>query len=199
MIKKMMETYYRVLKHDSEGKLVKDSGLIPSHSYVIQFLELIEGLINGITKTATDIDNAESEIIRTGNAGYDIEDYGLTDAPVGIVTHGILVGTNAGPTAIDNENYKLDTKILHSATGEAGKLNYQATTFVAPRTIGESIDLDISRAFLNETGDTITVKEIGIICKSQSKYHLLLRDVVTDEDVLDGYTLTVVYTLRTTV
>lgn len=194
----MMETYYRILKHDSKGKLVKDSGLIPSHSYVIQFLELIGPLMRGHSKLATDVDGAESYIMGAYPPDA-IKDYGRMNAGVGNVTHGIVVGTNDGATPEDNENYKLDTKILHGGT--AGKLYYQATTFVAPRTVGPNIDLDISRAFLNGTGSTITVKEIGMICKNvlDTKYHLLLRDVVSDEDVLDGYTLTVVYTLRTTV
>lgn len=196
-MREMIETYYRILKHDPAGKLVKDTGLIQSHSYMIQFLILVESLFDGIFKSATDVDNAASTICPDGM----VSNVGNTDAPAGDDTHGVVVGTNDGATAEDNENYKLDTKILHSAIGDAGKLNYQATTLVDARVVGANIDLDLSRAYLNETGVTITVKEIGIICKNVSgvKYHLLLRDVVADEDVLDGYTLTVVYTLRTTV
>jgi len=195
----MMKTYLRILKHDPEGKLVKDSGLMPSQSYVIQFLEFLEGLFTpSPAKDATDVDNAESRLVYGASTS---ENYGRVDAPAGDDTYGIVVGTNAGTTAEDNENYKLDTKILHSGVGAANKLNYQAVTFVVPRTVGPNIDLDISRAFLNETGNTITVKEIGIICKNipDTKYHLLLRDVVTDEPVDDAETLTVVYVLRTTV
>ena len=190
----MIETYYRILKHDSGGKLVKDSGLIPSRSYVIQFLEFLEGLFDGNNVTSTDVDNAENLILDVTQASTV---QGRADAGAGEDTHGIVVGTNAGTTAEDNENYKLDTKILHSGVGAAGKLNYQPVTFIEPREVGPNVDFDMSRAFLNETGNTITVKEIGIIIK-YSHYHLVLRDVVTDEPVLDGYTLTVVYTLRTT-
>lgn len=198
-MKMKLETYYRILKHDPEGKLVKDSGLIPSGSYVIQFLELIEAHINAINKNAKDVDGAESRIANTG-PGKMIQNQGRVNAGVGADTYGIVVGTNAGSTAESNENYALDTKILHSAIGEAGKLNYQAVNFITARVVGANVDLDISRPFLNETGNTITVKEIGIICRNtiDNKYHLLLRDVVTAEDVLDGYTLTVIYTLRTT-
>lgn len=199
----MIETYYRILRHDPEGKLVEDSGLIPSHSYVIQFLELTEAFFKlgyGAYRMATDVDNAESLIVdsRTGKSAVN---YGRMDAGAGVSAYGIVVGTNDGATAEANDNYKLDTKILHSGVGEAGKLNYQAVTLVAPYVSAPNVDFDISRAFLNETGSTITVKEIGIICKNvlDTKYHLLLRDVVVDKDVLDGYTLTVVYTLRTTV
>ncbi len=193
-----VETYYRILIHDPAGHLVKDSGLIPSHSYVLQFLQLMEALINGIDKNAKDVDEASSVLMDISDP---ITSKGRVDAGVGDDTHGLLVGTNAGATAEDNENFKLDTKILHSAVGDAGKLNHQAVTVVYARVVGANIDLDISRPFLNETGSSITVKEIGIICKNttDTKYHLLLRDVVADEAVADNYTLTVVYTLRTTV
>lgn len=165
---------------------------------MIQFLELIESINRQIDKTATDVDGAESVLMDiSDNCGTK----GRADAGLGIDTHGIVVGTNAGATPENNENYALDTKILHTAVGSAGKLNYQAVTFVPARVVGLNIELDISRAYLNETGSTITVKEIGLICKNtaDTKYHLLLRDVVTDEAVPDGNTLTVIYTLRTTV
>jgi len=191
---KMIETYYRILKHDPDGNLVKDSGLVQSHSYVIQFLELVKVLLCGVGTIATDVDGVESAIYSGGAISGD----GRVDGGVGLDTYGVVVGTNAGTSAEDNEDYALDTKIAHSGVGAAGCLNYQAVTFVPARVVGPNIDLDISRAFLNETGVTITVKEIGIICKTLTKYFLLLRDVVADEPVDDAETLTVVYILRTT-
>lgn len=200
-----LETYYRILKHNREGKLIKDTGLIPSGSYVIQFLELIYSMMAPAydndafpDKLATDTGGLESVINDVSDL---IPTKGLADAGIGDDTHGIVVGTNAGATPEDNENYALDTKILHSGIGEAGKLSYQAGTFTIPAVVGANVDFNCTRTFLNETGSTITVKEIGLICKNSTdaKYHLLLRDVVADEDVLDGYTLTVTYTLRTTV
>jgi len=192
---KMMEVYYRVMKHKPDGKLVKDTGLIPSHSFVVQFLEFFQSLCKAANVTATDVTGAESVL---NDVSDDISTKSQYRAGVGNDTFGIVVGTNAGTTAVDNENYALDTKIV---TGSgANQLSYQAVTIVAPRTVGANIDMDLTRAFVNESGGTITVKEIGIIIKNttDTKYHLILRDVVTDEDVEDGYTLTVVYTLRTT-
>lgn len=192
----MIETYYRILKHDPSGRLVKDTGLLPSHSYVIQFLEFFRSLLSraGAGANATDVGNAESLITGSGDA----VSYVNVNAPIGNDTYGIVVGTNAGTTAEDNLNYALDTKI---ATGAgAGQLGYQAVTFLAPAVDGANVDFDITRAFANTSGGGITVKEIGIICKNtaNTKYHLLLRDVVADEAVGDGFTLTVIYTLRTT-
>jgi len=192
----MIKTYYRILKYDQKGKLIKDTGLIVSHSYVIQFLEIIEGLFSRSNPavTATDVANAESIIVGLNNTNS----YGRVDAAVGDDTYGIVIGTNAGVSAEDNEDYALDTKILNGAGG--GQLNYQAVTFVVPRAVGPNIDFDVLRTFVNASGGTITVKEIGIIIKNtdDTKYHLLLRDVVADEPVDDAETLTVIYTLRTT-
>jgi len=191
----MFETYYRILKHDSEGRLIKDTGLVQSHSYVIQFLELLESLFENIAKNATDVDGNESVLTDYIDA---MNTKGRADAGVGGDTYGVVVGTNAGTTAEDNENYALDTKIMHGAGG--GQLSYQAVTFVKARVVGPNVDLDVSRSFPNESGGTITVKEIGLIIRNSTdaKYHLILRDVVADEAVDDAETLTVVYTLRTT-
>jgi len=191
-----LELYYRMLRHDPDGNLVKDTGLIPSGSFVIQFLEIIEAFMATIDKLATDVTGGNAYIVETNEQTR----FGGVNAGALNDTYGLVVGTNAGTTAEDNQNYDLDTRILSSDVGEANKLNYRAVTFVAPRIVGPNIDFDVSRVFLNETGSTITVKEIGIICKNTqlTKYHLFLRDVVADEDVLSAYTLTVVYVLRTT-
>ena len=194
----MIETYYRILRHDPGGRLVSDTGLIPSHSYVIQFLEIFDAIWNRTDKNATDVDGAETRMITTAIA---LSNQGRVDAGVGADTYGLVVGTNAGTTAEDNENYSLDTKILHSGIGDAGKLNYQALTFVAPHVDAPNVDFHLSRAFLNETGVGITVKEIGLIIRNSTSgtFHMILRDVVADELVGDDETLTVIYTLRTTV
>lgn len=191
----MLKPYYRILKHNPEGKLVKDSGLIPSGSYVIQFLELIESFNAQRDIVATDVDAAESVL---NDISDQCQTKGRVDGGIGSDTYGIVVGTNAGTTAEDNENYALDTKIAHGVGG--GQLGYQAVTFIYAREVGANVDLDVSRVFANTSGGAITVREIGIICRNttDAKFHLLLRDVVADEAVADGFSLTVIYTLRTT-
>lgn len=198
-----IELLRRLVLTDEQSRMMKDTGLVPSHSYVLQFLQLVEGCMlrsAGGTPShqyAKDVDGT-SQILWKQNTA--LNQQARADGPAGNDGYGIVVGTNAGSTPEDNENYSLDTKILHSAVGDAGKLNYHATTFIEPRTVGVNIDLDISRSFDNATGSTITVKEIGlqVFSAAETKYWLLMRDVVSDEDVLDGYTLTVGYTLRTT-
>ncbi|GAH83350.1 unnamed protein product, partial [marine sediment metagenome] len=92
----IVETYYRILKHNPEGHLVKDSGMIPCRSYVIQFLEMLEAFLGSRDKSAIDVDNAESVLV-------DVSDtppgYVKVNAGVGDDTYGIVVGT--GDTAVD--------------------------------------------------------------------------------------------------
>jgi len=194
---KMIELYRRIVLRNAENGVVYDSGLVPCKSYVKQFLELAEGFLKKIQKDGKDVNGDIVNLVTT--TGIGMNNNGRVDAGVGEDTHGVVVGTNAGSTPEDNVNYKLDTKILHSGTGEAGKLNYQSVTFVAPHESGGYVDYDISRAFINETSGNISVKEIGIICKNYvvTKYHLLLRDVVSEQVVAPAETVTVVYTLRT--
>ena len=193
-----LELYYRILKHDPDGRLVKDTGLMPSGSYVIQFLEMIGALFDGIRGTFTDTNGAESTMI------YELENIdesGQVRAPALDDKFGLVVGTNAGVSAEDNEDYALDSKIPHGDVGAVGTMNYRDVTFVAPRVVGPNVDFDVFRAFINENDATITVKEIGIITRMDygvDKFHLILRDVVADEAVEAGYTLTVGYTLRST-
>lgn len=192
------ETYYRLILTDKNGRVVKDTGYIPSHSYLIHYLRAIRGMAEGIYPVSTpDVNGVSRDIIEAGSADRQLQ----IDSGVGGDTWGIVVGTNDGSTPEDNENYCLDTKVLHSATGEAGKLNYRVVTFTIPAVSGPNVDFDISRPMINETAATITIKETGIICVNTwgNWYHLLLRDVVPDFDVDAGYTLTVVYRLRTTV
>jgi len=192
-----MKAYRRILVHNARGELVRDSGLVPCNSYVRQFLDLVEAFFKRVDKTAKDVDGNPTIIY---DADQNANLNGVVHAGVGVDAFGIVVGTNAGITPEDNANYKLDTKILHSGTGEAGRMNYQQGTFVAPQVIAGNVDFSMSRAFINETSAGITIKEIGIICKNiaNTKYHLLLRDVVSDTLVGVGETATVVYTLRTT-
>ena len=190
------ETYYRLIIRNKKGEIVKDTGLIPSHSYLLQFMQFMYGRFRPISNVnGKDVDGAQTHIVDTSSLNSN-----RLDAGVGDDTFGLVVGTNAGSTPEANDNYVLDTKILNTAVGEAGKLYYQSVTFVAPTANGGNVDFDITRTWLNETGSPITVKEIGMICKNitDTKYHLLLRDVVSDEVVADGYTLTLVYTLRST-
>lgn len=197
-----IKLYYQMTVTKQDGSVKYDSGLKPSHSYVLQFLRLLYGFYGGtwilsnVTATAKDVDGNTSNITELGKHCHDM---GRVDAPQGDSTYGIVVGLNTGTTAEDNANYVLDTQVAHGVG--AGQLNHQAVTFVAPVVDGANVDFDISRPLVNESGGPITIDEIGLYCKctlAATKYFCLIRDVTAPTVVADTETLTVVYTLRTT-
>ncbi len=186
----------RAVVRDPEGKIVTDTGRKPAKSFLIQFLEFIYAMGNGATFNATDQGGNENTIYHTGTTcNYILEAKG----PVNEAGWGIQVGT--GDTGETNTDYVLETK-LYEGVG-AGNITHGVTTIVAAAVVGANVDVEIYRPFTNNTGSTIIVKETGIMVRYRYlslRYHLLIRDVFPGPvTVPDKFTLTIYYTLRTTV
>jgi hypothetical protein len=148
--------------------------------------------VNGVSVNVIDVTNTSRVLIITSTAGY----YKFSVfAPDNTSTYGIVVGT--GTTTPTNSDYKLETQIAHGTA--SGQLDYGAHSRTESKVVGSNVDFVISRTFYNGSGASITVKEIGIYCQSESYYFCLVRDVITPIDVANTQTLTVQYTLRTTV
>ena len=180
-----MKAYYQIFVHDRHGRLKYLSRQHQCRSYVKNFLVRLQGVKIGVSFT----------VIDTTNTGRSKTGMGRWDGGVGILTKGIIVGT--GTTAPTNTDYVMESPIAHG-TG-AGELQYQATTYTWADVVGANVDAIITRTFLNGSGGTVTVNEIGIYCLDTQSY-LELRDVLAaGVDVENGETLTVQYTLRTTV
>ncbi len=191
----MVKLYYRVQIHEQDGTPVYDSGKIPSHSYVIQFLELMYGWLTASGDlSATDTSGAEQVIYDfNGNA----DGSGRVDAPAGEDNYGVLVGLNTtGPTAESNTNFQLDTQVADGNGG--GQLEHQAVVFAKARDVAGTIELDVSRPFINNSGGQIDIEEIGLVTKQFTNYHLIMRDVIGTLGVGDTQVLTVTYVLQTT-
>lgn len=194
-----LQLLLRLVVTDKDGKIISDTGQKPAKSFLIQYLEFWYGAFRGVNYSCTDIYNAETPIYEGARASTSVF---RLDGPVGNNLYGIVVGTNAGSTPEDNENYKLDTQILHGAG--AGQLTHNACTWDAPAIVGVNVECEGKRSFTNNSGATVTVKEVGVYaCGSidvgTKRYHCIIRDVVADKDVPDLCSLTVYYTLRTCV
>jgi hypothetical protein len=152
----------------------------------------------------------EDPVVDTGNLARQIEitpNYSL-DAAIafdvlagaGTVTFGIAVGT--GNTAVTITDHVLETPIAHG-TG-AGQLQYGAVTFGAPASDATTSQFTITRDFANGSSGTITVKEIALYARccdqaGTTRYFMLARDVITDQAVTNGQTLTVNYRPQVTI
>ena len=81
------------------------------------------------------------------------------EAPATNSTYGILVGT--GTMAPANTDYTIQTQTAHGTS--ANQLQYQATSVGAAAVVGSNVDRVVMRIFVNGSGGTITLKEIGIV------------------------------------
>lgn len=192
-----LEAFKRIIIRDRKGKIKFDSGLEPSNSFVIAFLETLYTLFANVSYAIEDVGNTARNIADPSDGAYMKHRIGAGDNDD---SYGIVVGT--GVTVETNIDYALATKIAHG-TG-ADQLDYGDHSFTAPAVVGNNVDLVVSRSFYNGSGASITVKEIGVYCDSQDsggnhRYFCILRDVLTTPGVVNNTeTLTVQYTFRTT-
>lgn len=190
--------------HDQEGRIVKRTRWRKSKSFVKQFLQLLEYIINH----AYDVNAvAGLSVTDTGNVArtlqattsYERRVFAVL-APSGIVTYGMVVGT--GTAAESVTDYALQTIIAHG-TG-SGQLSYGAQTLTTATVVGSSVNLVLTRAMVNGSGATITVQEIGVYFSNidsggAQRFFCGLRDLTGAVAVANGQTLTVQYTITTTV
>ena len=121
----------------------------------------------------------------------------VADSGVGVVTHGIRVGTSV--QAVDIEDYQLITAIAEGAG--AGQLNHQATTCTYVGISGSQCSFTVQRQLNNNSGGNITIEEAGIYNSFYVGfviYVMSCRDLVT-ELVPDAGNITVTYTIRVVV
>jgi hypothetical protein len=125
-----------------------------------------------------------------------------TLADTGDVSQGIIVGTS--DTSNNLTTYALGGKISHG-TG-SGQLVYGAESIEdVTNPSGNDLQFRITRTFTNNSGVTVTVKEVGLLIKKwdtslTSRSFLAARDVLPSAvDVPDGATLTIRYVVKITV
>lgn len=110
-------------------------------------------------------------------------------------TTGIRVGS--GTTAVTPSDYQLATAIVTgSSTGQLRHLAQTYNNFVTDSTGNQ---FQLIRPFVNNSGASVSVNEIGIYCKGNagSDTDCIVRDVLGSTVTINaGQTLTVTYTIR---
>jgi len=195
---KRVMSEFRVFVTDKHGKVVRDTGIKECKSFVKQFLVGILTDLSVQGRTCKDV--AGQEFTMSASYTYQTSGtcYGLFrgNASSGNDSYGIQVGrSDATPT---NEDFKLDEKITHG--DGAGQLEYGEMAFYDVIEHEGYVKFSFTRSFFNNSGATITVKEIGLVMHLpfDNKYCLWLRDVLSPPiDVEQGKTLTVQYIIKT--
>ena len=186
-----MQLFYRILIHDKNGRLKSKTEWIVSRSFLLQWLQMIHRFcaVLGITiKDYAGVNQTPGPVY-----GFVRMDAGANDA-----SHGIVCGT--GDTAVTNVDYQLETQIAEGAG--AGQLNHGSQAFTAAAVVGTNVDWVLTRAFTNNSGGAITIKEIGLYTWNVdfSYGFCMVRDVLsTPKEVPDTEIATIQYTVRTTV
>lgn len=182
------------------GLLVRESGIMPAHSFTKQFAQLLfNSVIFGVSayvpQAMTDTSGNTVSVI--GNIS-NLWMRPLVNASVSTSTFGIQVGTGVGAESINDT--ALGTQI---ATGTGvGQLQYGSVTFASPTTTATTTTFRVTRVFTNGSGGTVTVQEIGLTCRGSTstvRPFLLIRDLTGAVAVNNGQQLTVNYDLTTTI
>jgi len=141
--------------YDSNGKIIKEweepSKSLTYWYAIFQYNMWSQGTFSMLDTSDTSITpNMGSPGVISVNAGS------------GISTYGIVVGS--GNTANVSQKNMMYSMIALIPNGTAsGQLTYQAVSFGTPSESGNTSSWTLSRNFINQSGGTITVSEVGII------------------------------------
>jgi len=141
--------------YDKDGKIIKEweepSKSLTYWYAIFQYNMWSQGTFSMLDTSDTSITpNMGSPGVININAGS------------GISTYGIVVGS--GNTANVSQKNMMYSMIALIPNGTAlGQLTYQAVSFGTPSESGNTSSWTLSRNFINLSGGTITVSEVGII------------------------------------
>jgi tetrahydromethanopterin S-methyltransferase subunit B len=188
-----LEAYVEFIVRDKDGRITQYKRK-KAESFVRQFIDLLYvraadlGNIAGEYWATLDYTNTSRNMYNAGGAILNLA--GVATA----VTHGIVIGTNSPPAAVEISQYKLVSPIAHAT------MNYSAVTFGAPADNGATSQFRITRDFANVSGGTVTVEECGLYAYTAAIVNFMIaRDLTGGIAVPNGQTLTINYQIQGTV
>ena len=203
---KAPQIYWEIEVKDKNGKVISKKQA-SAKSWLVAFITLLKGQFAVSADAQTGTNNVS--VVDEGGTGrnfppfitYGTNSFSCLGAAAN-VNEGIVVGS--GNTANLITTYMLTSKILHGST--SGLLLYGASSIEdVTNPSGNDLQFRITRTFTNNTGATVTVKEIGIIGRCCAtgvvlRNFMIARDVLpSPTDVPDGATLTIRYVAKITV
>ena len=194
---------------DKDEKTVVEKDL-PANSFVLNFMRLLYTAMTASTHNVTDTNGSvvTAKLAKIEqHVHYEVE-YKETEydryiagyhawAPKEDDSHGVMVG--GGTTTVTEEDYRLEAKIPNGLG--SGQMIYLYSRVGETQTVGNEAHLFITRSFINHSGDSIMVREVGVAVMQVSPIAniLIIRDLVEETEVPNDYTLDVQYTLEITV
>lgn len=203
---KAPQIYWELEVKDKNGKILEKKR-VAAKSWLVAFITILKGHFG--SECYYNIGGGNASVVDEGGtartfpyvASNNLYSFGCLGVATAVYD-GIIVGSDNTPNSITT--YKLVTKILHGST--SGLLLYGASSIEdVTNPSGNDLQFRMTRAFTNNSGATITVKEIGILGYGKdsgpaARSWLIARDVLpSPSDVPDGATLTIRYIVKITV
>ena len=194
----------------AHGTLKRTTGYMKSHSFVLQFQQVIIEYImcrvygaQGVSPvfTTTSVRNTANSLKQLGAvpSTYSYSVIPAMNAPAATTTYGILCGT--GTTTPVTADYAMQTLVAHGTS--AGQLSYQATAVGSAGVVGANVDTIIARVVVNSSGGAITLKEIGmattVLDSSVTQCFFLIAHDAVNQTINNGEIAVISYDIRTTV
>jgi len=194
MLSPTIKLRYRLTIRDANGRVASRGRWRRSRSYVEQLTHQLLGKFSNVDVTIKDT-GGTSRTYDVSNSASSM--YSLNQATNALM--GLVVGT--GSTAVDISDYALGTQIAHG-TG-SGQMEYAAGAYSAHQVSGQTAQFTITRTFINSSGASITINEVGIYNSCHDgvawRYYLIVRDVVSGgQAVANGQSATLEYTISVT-
>jgi len=198
-ISKMPSMYIEFEVRDKDGKIIQ-KGRQKAHSWTGNIIRLLSAIFYGPTSIysqSMSYCGTRTDLVDTSNSARPVcfaYTYLGSNAGAGQDSFGIVVGSSDAPVTLDQ--YALQAKIANGSS--AGQLLYNAST-IENLTVGTTYYFRVIRTFSNNSGGTITVKEIGLYVQlptSASSYstYMFARDVIASGiSVPNGSVLTLRY------
>ncbi|MHC1628476.1 MAG: hypothetical protein ACXQTI_06590 [Candidatus Nezhaarchaeales archaeon] len=196
------------VKDKNEGVVEKKE--LPANSFLLNFMKMLYAVLRASTYTIVNTGGSSTtiklaKIMKTETYKVEYKETTRTRYLAGFHawalkeddSHGIMVGS--GTKLIDPNDYALDLKIPHGL-GE-NQLIYLSGEVKETTVIGNQAHLKIRRSFINHSGSSVYVREVGLAVKqfSPEAVFLIIRDVIAETEVPNDYTLDVEYLLFITV
>jgi hypothetical protein len=201
------KAYWEIEIRDKNGKILERKQF-KSHSWLRQFIDWLRMCALQTTSTGTvytmtinDVTNTARTVpLTTSNyAGAFCMGY---NAPANTSTYGLVVGS--GDTPNSTSTYALAFQIAHGSG--SGQLIHNATTVESvTNPSGGDFQFKVIRTFTNNSGASVTVKEIGIYgnvrdTSPADRSFCIARDVLpSPSSIPDGATMTLRYITKITV
>jgi hypothetical protein len=186
---------YEITVFDKDGK-VRQVINEDAKCYVMNFSRMIRHwfLCSGGSQNTSiyaNFKNLSGSIVSSAGVAYPTVGSFKLDGLAGILTKGIIVGTDG--TAVTADDYKIGS-LINNGT-DAGRLSYDANVIAAFTESGSTMTMPVSRLVSNGTSNPVVFSEIALYALGQITI-MVLRDVISPSVTLGvGESALIVYKL----